>query len=146
MDEDFEDAIDTTLEQYETYEQYLDDQMDEKDLFYLEDQELARQLIEVGYHGKGEVLTREQFNQKKDAYQKAKKNKNKASVKAYSHQGLPIEGKVFLEQLAERETHLRNGRMTTILFIRCKNPAGNEISGYIDLAHRMKTEDFRKVF
>ena len=42
MDEDFEDAIDTTLEQYDTYEQYLDDQMDEKDLFYLEDQELAR--------------------------------------------------------------------------------------------------------
>ena len=107
---------------------------------------MARQLIEVGYHGKGEVLTREQFDQKKIAYQQAKKNKNKASVKAYAHQGLPIEGHPFLEELAERETHLRNGRMTTILFIRCKNKAGNEISGYIDLAHRMKTENFRNVF
>ena len=53
------DAIDNTLEQFDTYEQYLDDQMEEKDLFYLEDNELARQLIEVGFHGKGEVLTRQ---------------------------------------------------------------------------------------
>jgi hypothetical protein len=51
-----------------------------------------------------------------------------------------------LEELAEREAHLRNGRMTTILFIRCYNKAGNEISGYIDLAHRMKTEEFRNIF
>ena len=27
--------------------------MSDEDLFYLEDKELARQLIEVGYHGKG---------------------------------------------------------------------------------------------
>ncbi len=51
--------IDTTLEKFETYEQYLDDHMSDEDLFYLEDKELARQLIEVGYHGKGEILTRE---------------------------------------------------------------------------------------
>jgi len=36
--------------------------------------------------------------------------------------------------------------MTTILFIRCKHKDNQEISGYIDLAHRMKTEDFRAVF
>jgi hypothetical protein len=36
--------------------------MTDQDLFYLEDQELARQLIEVGYHGKGEILTREQYD------------------------------------------------------------------------------------
>lgn len=35
--------------------------------------------------------------------------------------------------------------MTTILFIRMIK-AGSEISGYIDLAHRMKTEDFKEVF
>jgi hypothetical protein len=48
--------------------------------------------------------------------------------------------------LAKREEHLRNGRMTTILFIRDQKPGKNEISGYIDLAHRMKTEDFRNIF
>ena len=58
-------GLDDQLEKYDTYEKYLDDQMDEKDLFYLEDNELARQLIEVGFHGKGEVLTRQQFENKK---------------------------------------------------------------------------------
>ena len=47
------------LENFDSYEQYLDDHMSPEDLFYLEDKELARQLIEVGYHGKGEILTRE---------------------------------------------------------------------------------------
>ena len=57
MDEDFDgETIDNQLEKYDTYEQYLDDHMEEKDLFYLEDVELARQLIEVGYHGKGDIL------------------------------------------------------------------------------------------
>lgn len=43
MDDDLDgDAIDNTLENFDTYEQYLDSQMNEKDLFYLEDQELAR--------------------------------------------------------------------------------------------------------
>lgn len=38
MDDDYDgDAIDNTLEQFDTYELYLDSQMDEKDLFYLED-------------------------------------------------------------------------------------------------------------
>jgi hypothetical protein len=60
MDEDFDgETIDNQLEKYDTYEQYLDDKMEEKDLFYLEDVELARQLIEVGYHGKGDILQRD---------------------------------------------------------------------------------------
>ena len=70
-------------------------------------------------------------------------------MKALSHQGIPIDGKIFLEELAKREPLLRNGRMTTVLFIRMKQKRSKnecEISGYIDLAHRMKTEDFRSVF
>tara|TARA_B110000285_G_C14881407_1_gene494089 strand:+ start:175 stop:294 length:120 start_codon:yes stop_codon:yes gene_type:complete len=38
--------------------------MSEDALFYLEDKELARQLIEQGVHGQGEVLDREQFEAK----------------------------------------------------------------------------------
>jgi hypothetical protein len=34
--------------------------MSDEDLFYLEDKELARQLIEVGYHGKG--ITKQLFS------------------------------------------------------------------------------------
>lgn len=36
--------------------------------------------------------------------------------------------------------------MTTIVFIRNENEGRNRISGYIDLADRMKTEDFKKIF
>ena len=36
--------------------------------------------------------------------------------------------------------------MTTIIFIRDNKNCKNEISGYIDLAHRLKTEDFRLYF
>ncbi len=53
--------MDTALEEFSNYEKYLDAHMSDEDLFYLEDKELARQLIEVGYHGKSEILTREQF-------------------------------------------------------------------------------------
>ena len=74
-----------------------------------------------------------------------------ASVKALTHQGCPIEGNRFLEELAEREQLLRNGRMTTVLFIRCKQKNSKnqpEISGYIDLTHRMQKmgQDFKDVF
>ena len=60
-DDDDGDMLDNGLAEFEKYEDYLDKQMSDEDLFYLEDTELARQLIEVGYHGKGEILTREQF-------------------------------------------------------------------------------------
>ena len=36
--------------------------------------------------------------------------------------------------------------LQTIIFIRDKNPRGQEISGYIDYAHRLKTEDFEPYF
>ena len=69
-DEDGE-MLDNGLRDYNDYEDYLDDQMSEEDKFYLEDKELARKLIEVGYHGKGEILSREQFNQRKEAIELA---------------------------------------------------------------------------
>ena len=40
--------------------------------------------------------------------------------------------------LAQREEALRNGRLTTILFIRDQKQK-SEVSGYIDLADRMRT-------
>ena len=52
----------------------------------------------------------------------------------------------FLQALANREELIRTGKLTTILFIRDYNSKGHEISGYIDIAHRMRTEDFIPIF
>ncbi|CAN0249812.1 unnamed protein product [Ectocarpus sp. 8 AP-2014] len=47
-----------TVEQYETYEDYLDSQVTETDMYYLQDEDLARQLVELGYRGSGDTLQR----------------------------------------------------------------------------------------
>jgi len=52
--------------------------------------------------------------------------------------GKDLQGSVFLEALAEREEANRSGKMTSIIFIRDKNAKGQEISGYIDFAHRLQ--------
>lgn len=41
---------------------------------------------------------------------------------------------------------MRNGKLTSIIFIRDKNAKGQEVSGYIDFAHRLKIEDFTPYF
>ena len=45
------------------------------DLYYLEDQDLARQLVELGYRGSGETLKREEFEARKKAAEEAKASK-----------------------------------------------------------------------
>jgi hypothetical protein len=52
----------------------------------------------------------------------------------------------FLQALADREEMVRNGKLTSILFIRDRNAKGQEVSGYIDYAHRLKIEDFTPYF
>ena len=56
----------------------------------------------------------------------------------------------FLKALAEREDQVLNGRLMVIIFIRAEIPKSNdnsvEISGYVDYAHRLKTEDFKPYF
>ncbi len=46
-------------ERFETYEDYLDSQLTQTDLNYLEDEEMARQLVELGYRGLGDTIRRE---------------------------------------------------------------------------------------
>lgn len=38
--------------------------------------------------------------------------------------------------LQQREESVRNGKLTSIVFIRDKNAKGQEVSGYIDYGHR----------
>ena len=53
-----------SLEQFASYEDYLDAQVSETDMYYLEDEELARQLVELGYRGSGDTLKRDEFEAK----------------------------------------------------------------------------------
>uniref|UniRef100_A0A8C6P2D7 Cilia- and flagella-associated protein 299 n=1 Tax=Nothobranchius furzeri TaxID=105023 RepID=A0A8C6P2D7_NOTFU len=52
----------------------------------------------------------------------------------------------FLKALAEREEANRSGKSTSVIFIRDSNTLGQEVSGYIDYAQRLKTQDFEPYF
>ncbi|XP_048961072.1 cilia- and flagella-associated protein 299 isoform X3 [Canis lupus dingo] len=60
-------AVDNIVTQFSTYEDFLDSQITTVDLYYLEDESLARQLVELGYRGTGEVVKREDFEARKAA-------------------------------------------------------------------------------
>uniref|UniRef100_K3WH77 Cilia- and flagella-associated protein 299 n=1 Tax=Globisporangium ultimum (strain ATCC 200006 / CBS 805.95 / DAOM BR144) TaxID=431595 RepID=K3WH77_GLOUD len=127
-----------SLGQFATYEDYLDSQLSETDLFYLEDEELARQLVELGYRGTGETLRREDFEARKRA--ERERNAQKTNVpKQLASAGKDLSQFPFLAALASRED-------LCIIFIRDKNSKGQEISGYIDYALRLKTEQFEPYF
>ena len=59
------DSYSLNIAQYATYEDYLDEQVTDRDLFYLQDEELARELVELGYRGSGDTLSRKEFEEKK---------------------------------------------------------------------------------
>ncbi|KAJ3193024.1 GTPase-activating protein [Irineochytrium annulatum] len=109
------------------------------------DKELARQLVELGYRGSGEPLKREEFESRKKAAENFRLSKRLAT-KVLTSQGKDLTGCPFLIALAEREESNRSGKLTSIIFIRTRNAKGQEISGYIDYAHRLKTENFEPYF
>ncbi|KAK2911854.1 hypothetical protein Q8A67_003987 [Cirrhinus molitorella] len=130
------------VEEFRTYEDFLDSQIKPLDLFYLEDQELARQLVELGH--KGSSLEREEFETRKAAAE-ASRLASGSQQKKLASTGKELKDN-FLRALAEREEANRSGEMTSIIFIRDRNSHGQEISGYIDYSHRLKSEDFEPYF
>ncbi|KAF0689803.1 Aste57867_18761 [Aphanomyces stellatus] len=134
-----------SLDQYATYEDYLDSQISETDIFYLEDEELARQLVELGYRGTGETLRREDFDARKKM--ERERNAQKTNLpKQLASAGKDFSQLAFLSALASREEMVRNGKLTSIIFIRDHNSKGQEVSGYIDYALRLKSEAFEPYF
>jgi len=135
------------LAEFATYEDYLDSQILPQDIKYLENEDLMRQLVELGYRGSGEALKREEFEaRKREIEEQQYKAAHKAPKQVLASSSMELSGFPFLQALAEREEAVRNGKLTCIIFIRDKNRKGQEISGYIDYAHRLKTEDFRPYF
>lgn len=75
-----------------------------------------------------------------------KTNQKHAQPKQLASADKDLSAYPFLEALANREELVRTGKMTTIIFIRDKNANGQEISGYIDYAQRLRNEDFVPIF
>lgn len=144
MDEEVHGGSDNIVTEYNTYEDFLDSQITPLDLYYLEDEELARQLVELGYRGSGEVLKREEFEARKSAAEASRLSK-RSQQKTLASSGKDLKDP-FMKALAQREEANRSGKMTSIIFIRDKNSRGQEISGYIDYAHRLKTDEFEPYF
>lgn len=133
------------VEKFETYEDYLDSQLTVNDMDYLEDEEMARQLVELGYRGLGDTIRREDFDQRKKLLVERTSQKH-IIPKQLTSINKDLKGYPFLEALAQREDLIRTGKLTSIVFIRDHNNKGQEVSGYLDLAHRMRTEDFTPIF
>ncbi|CAH1793580.1 unnamed protein product [Owenia fusiformis] len=144
MEEEVAAGNDNIVTEFNTYEDFLDSQITSLDLYYLEDEELARQLVELGYRGSGEVLKREEFEARKQAAEASRLSK-RSQQKTLASTGKELKDP-FLRALAQREEANRSGKMTSIVFMRDKNSRGQEISGYIDYAHRLKTENFEAYF
>jgi len=132
-------------EQYATYEDYLDSQITETDMYFLEDEELARHLVELGYRGSGDTLKREEFEARKKAVRE--RNMHKAiQTKELTSTGKNFSSSPLLQAISDREELIKNMKLTSILFIRDRNSKGQEVSGYIDLAHRFRNEPFEPYF
>ncbi|XP_037115079.1 cilia- and flagella-associated protein 299 isoform X4 [Syngnathus acus] len=134
--------IQDAVTRFKDYNEYLDSKMTSMDLVFLTSKEVARKLVEHGH--KGTVLSRREFEQQKAASASATRyHRNQTTTLASS--GCDIRDN-FLRELAEREEANRTGKMTSLLFIRDVNAAGQEVSGYLDYAHKLQTRDFAPYF
>ena len=130
---------------FATYEDYLDSQVDSLDKEFVEDAETRRALIELGLRGSGATLKRSEFDARKQADRERHLHKE-VVVRALASAGADVAEKPLLAALAAREELVRSGKLSTILFLRTTNKVGQEVSGYIDFAHRLQTDAWEPVF
>nr|XP_061811427.1 cilia- and flagella-associated protein 299 [Nerophis lumbriciformis] len=133
---------DDPVNSFNNYEEYLDSKVTTMDLFFLSSKESARKLVEHGH--KGTVLTRQEFEQRK-APSVLATGSHRNRTQALASSGYDVRDN-FLKALAEREEANRTGNMTSLIFIRDANALGQEVSGYIDYAHNLQTQDFTPYF
>ena len=88
----------------------------------------------------------EEFDSKKAAAEEARQAKLNPKPKKFASADKDLTGFPLLQALGQREELVRNGKLTTIIYIRDKNSKGQEVSGYIDYAHRLKSENFEPYF
>ncbi|XP_025836155.1 uncharacterized protein C4orf22 homolog [Agrilus planipennis] len=134
---------DKRLLQFKTYDDYLDSLVTAEDLCYLQNTVVARTLAELGYRSSGETLSKESFKKRLDAVLEYMF----PTIRPYELLSEKIKlTDPLIQDLALRERSNRVGILATIIFVRHYTKKGFEISGYIDYAQRLKTEDWKPIF
>ncbi|EFO61455.1 hypothetical protein GL50803_0021110 [Giardia duodenalis] len=133
------------VQKFKTYEEYLDSHIKSDALFFLESQEIARAIVETSSL-RNEILKRDEFEAAKKEISTTKLKGTSFMNSQLASTGLNLSEYPFLFALAQREEQVRDGRLACIIFIRDRNHSGQEISGYIDYAHRLKTDNFVAYF
>ena len=143
MDDDLENYED--ISKIKTYADYLDRFVTKEDLIYLEDEELARDVKELYAVNKGEIRSKADFDRKKREIEEMNREEDTKERPLFSLNMNYRKGS-FLDQLQERESEVRNGRKSTIIFIRYKDKKGKETSAYIDYRERLKNDEMDGIF
>jgi len=145
MSQDNDDDESKQIAEYATYEEFLDSKVTEVDLEYLEDRNMARKLVELGYRGDREGYSKPAFHQIKDAFMRRQRNSQRGEYHVLSA-GVDYDNNNMLRALQQREEANRTGKQASVIMIRDFDKLGQEISGYIDFAHRLATEDWEPIF
>ena len=143
MEDDFDNYED--ISKIETYAQFLDRFVTDEDRMYLEDEELARDVKELYAVNKGEIRSKADFDRKKREIEEMNREEDTKERPLFSLNMNYRKGS-FLDQLQERESEVRNGRKSTIIFIRYKDKKGKETSAYIDYRERLKNDEMDGIF
>ena len=143
MEDDF-DNVDN-IANIATYADFLDKFVTDEDRMYLEDEELARDVKELYAVNKGEIRNKADFERKKREIEEMNREEDTKERPLFSL-GMNYRKGSFLDQLKEREGEVRNGRKSTIIFIRYKDKKGKETSAYIDYRERLKNDEMEGVF
>ena len=143
MEDDF-DNVDN-IANIPTYADFLDKFVTDEDRMYLEDEELARDVKELYAVNKGEIRNKADFERKKREIEEMNREEDTKERPLFSLNMNYRKGS-FLDQLKERESEVRNGRKSTIIFIRYKDKKGKETSAYIDYRERLKNDEMEGVF
>lgn len=143
--EDYETNEEQLISQYRNYSEFLGSFIKEEDRMYLEDEDLARDAKALYEINKGDIKNEDDFNSRKKEYEmKGFIDENKEKP-LYSQDKTFVPGS-FLAELAAREQEVRNGRKSTIIFVRYKDATGKEYSAYIDYRERLKNDNFEEIF
>jgi hypothetical protein len=133
------------ISKYKSYEEFLDKFVTHEDRIYLEDDDLARDVKELYAVNKGDIKCKDDFEKRKKEIL-MRDQEDEVKEKPLASEGRTFEPDSFLWHLQQREYDVRNGRKSTIIFVRYRELSGREISAYIDYRERLKVDNFEQIF